>query len=62
MPHEFKHPIIGQEAVCPDGLGVVMAFLDDFPHQWIQVDTYVDSRYCKWAPHNIKLVAINYES
>lgn len=61
MPNEFKHPVIGQEAVCPDGLGRVVAFEDKFPFQWIQVDTYVNNRSCQWAPDNVKLVCINYE-
>jgi hypothetical protein len=58
MPHEFKHPIIGQEAVCPDGLGRVIAFKDSFPERWIQVSTYIADRSCKWSPDNVKLVAI----
>lgn len=56
MPHEFKHPVIGQEAICPDGLGRVRAFKDSFPHQWIQVDTYIENRSCQWGPHNVVLV------
>ena len=62
MALEFKHPIIGQEAVCPDGLGRVTAFKDDFPFQWIQVATYANNRDCQWAPGNVKLVRINYEN
>jgi len=58
---EFKHPIIGQEAVCPDGLGRVTAFCDDFPNQWIAVGTYVNNRECQWAPHNVQLIALNLE-
>jgi len=54
----FKHPVIGQEAVCSDGLGRVVAFCDRFPEQWIQVSTYVKDRGCKWAPHNVRLVPI----
>ena len=61
MAHEFKHPILGQEAVCPDGLGRVTAFKDDFPNQWIRVATYVNNRDCEWAPENVKLVRISYE-
>lgn len=56
--HQFKKPVIGQEAVCPDGLGRVIAFKDNFPEQWVQVDTYVQNRSCKWAPHNVQLVEI----
>jgi hypothetical protein len=51
-----KSPILGQEAICPDGLGRVVAFEDNFPEQWIQVDTYVDNRGCKWAPYNVTLI------
>lgn len=55
---DFKHPVIGQEAVCPDGLGRVVAFKDDFPHQWVKVDTYVNNRGCQWAPRNVQLVPL----
>ncbi len=61
MAHEFKYPIIGQEAICSDGLGRVVAFKDDFPDQWIQVETYVESRRCQWRPENVKLVKIELE-
>lgn len=54
----FDHPVIGQEAICPDGLGRVVDYLDQFPFQWIQVETYVNNRGCKWDPNNIKLVPI----
>jgi len=56
MAHEFEHPIIGQEAICPDGLGRVIAFQDAFPFQWIKVSTYVNDRQCEWAPHNVELI------
>ncbi len=59
MAHEFEHPLIGQEAVCPDGLGRVNSFLDNFPHQWIKIDTYIRNRGCNWAPHNVTLVPLN---
>lgn len=58
MSDSFLHPIIGQEAICPDGLGRVSAYHDDFPHMWIRVDTYINSRNCKWAPENVRLVDI----
>ncbi|WBC28607.1 hypothetical protein TPMD04_54 [Thiohalocapsa phage LS06-2018-MD04] len=54
----FCHPIIGQEAICPDGLGRVVAYEYNPPHRWIQVSTYVNDRGCKWAPENVKLVKI----
>lgn len=53
MAHEFKKPVIGQECLCPDGMGRIAAYCDNFPDQWIQVDTYVNNRSCKWAPHNV---------
>ena len=57
----FEHPIIGQEAVCPDGLGRVVSFTDVFPIQWIQVSTYFNDRQCQWSPENVRLVDIQYE-
>lgn len=57
----MKKPIIGQEAVCPGGLGRVVAFMDDFPNQWIQVDTYVNNRSCRWDPSNVRLVKLELE-
>jgi len=49
-------PLLGQLAICPDGLGRVLDYVDDFPTQWIQVRTYVDSRDCKWDPVNVDLI------
>ena len=54
----FEPPVIGQETICPDGLGRVADYKDDFPHQWIRVDTYVDNRSCQWDVHNVKLIEI----
>ena len=45
-------PIIGQEAVCPDGLGRVVA-LGLFG---VYIDTYIDNRCCDWALHNVELI------
>ena len=49
--------IIGQEAVCPDGLGRVVKFelWNDKPHT-ITVKTYIDDRSCDWGAHNVKLI------
>ena len=58
MDFTIERPIIGQECICPDGLGRVVSFEEEFPRQYIQVDTYVRNRSCKWAPHNIQLVPI----
>lgn len=56
---EFKHPIIGQEAICPDGLGRVSAFCDNFPEQWIRIKPYLGTDDWKeWSPENVKLVSI----
>ena len=49
--------IIGQEAICPDGLGRVIACQIEAPtNNYIQVSTYVKDRGCKWAPHNVTLI------
>lgn len=56
MAHEFEHPIIGQEAICPDGLGRVIAYYDKFPSQWIKIKTYVDNKDSEWAPTNVELI------
>lgn len=56
MAHEFEHPIIGQEAICPDGLGRVVEFEDNFPFQWVRVDTYVKNRGCKWDHTNVEFL------
>lgn len=52
--------IIGQEAICPDGLGRVSRYeygptgeIDT-----IAVDTYIDNRSCHWAAHNVQLVPV----
>lgn len=50
-------PIIGQEAICPHGLGRVIAYQDKFP-EWIKIATYVNNLECEWSPSNVRLVAI----
>ncbi len=49
-------PIIGQEAICEDGLGRVIAFKNEAPDRWIQVKTYVNDRSCKWDYLNVELI------
>ncbi len=50
-------PIIGQEAICPDGLGRVKSFGSSKAlTYWIKVETYFDNRGCKWADHNVELI------
>lgn len=51
--------VIGQEAICGDGLGRVAEVGTVFPHQFIKVDTYVKNRGCKWAPHNVKVLPMH---
>lgn len=53
---QHKTPIIGQECICPDGLGRVVAFSDKFPHLYIKVSTYVGDRQCEWSPDNVQLI------
>lgn len=57
-PAMVNPPVIGQEALCPDGLGRVVEYNAEFPFAFIRVDTYVNNRSCKWAPHNVKLIPI----
>lgn len=59
--NNFKHPIIGQKAVCPDGLGMVTAFKDKFPEQWIEVTTFVGNFVKRYSPNNVRLVVIQFE-
>lgn len=55
-----KQPIIGQEAVCPDGLGRVVEVHRGFPYDWIKVQTYVNDRSCKWDFRNVQLVELRF--
>ena len=52
----MQTPIIGQEAICPDGLGRVVAFESGFPSEWIKIDTYVKNRGCEWSPQRVELI------
>jgi hypothetical protein len=53
----MKKPIIGQEAICPDGLGRVIDF--DKPNKNIRVQTYIKDRSCYWSADNVTLVKLN---
>jgi len=53
-----ENPILGQECICPDGLGRVMSFDLKEPNDYIQVQTYINSRDCKWSIHNVTLIPI----
>ena len=48
--------ILGQEVICPDGLGRVAAFNFAPPNNWVQVQTYINDRQCKWDIKNVTLV------
>jgi hypothetical protein len=56
--YDMSRPIIGQEAVCPDGLGRVR----DVGIGYIQVDTYYNNRSCKWGEENVQLVELRLRS
>lgn len=56
MDFKIDSIVNGQECVCPDGLGRVQSY--DVTENYIQVETYFQNRGCKWAPHNVKMVAI----
>ncbi len=57
---DFIKPIIGQEAVCPDGLGRVEDFSIDL--YWIEVRTYIDNIKTRWDYKNITLVKLVLEN
>lgn len=47
--------IIGQECICPDGLGRVIDFDSS---KGIQVQTYINNRNCIWDKNNVELLPI----
>lgn len=49
-----RTPTIGQEAICPDGLGRVV----DFGTDYIRVSTYVDDHRRVWSWDDVTLVPI----
>jgi hypothetical protein len=49
--------IIGQEAICPDGLGRVKSIQSAMGCSVnITVQTYMDDRSCSWARDNVELI------
>lgn len=49
--------IIGQECICPDGLGRVSAVREGICQKvHITVDTYINTRNCEWDSHNVQLI------
>ena len=54
---KFVEPIIGQEAICGDGLGRVKEYeRKDSPSRWVQVSTYFNNNESKWAHYNVELI------
>jgi len=56
MKRESKKPIIGQEAICPDGLGRVSDFCVVFPHEYVEISIYVRDRRCRWSLDSVELI------
>ncbi len=54
----MKLPIIGQEAICPDGLGRVEEIDFKLPNKNITIRTYVNNKSCIWDMDDIKLIPI----
>ena len=52
--NKFENIIIGQEAICPDGLGKITIF--NKKENWVQVETYYHNKSSKWSPDNIELI------
>jgi len=50
--------IIGQEAICPDGLGRVVEVGKLFCRKpsYIKVKTYINNRGCHWQADNVELI------
>ena len=53
---EVMKIIIGQEAICDDGLGRVMWYDIKAPNNWVQISTYFNDRQCKWDIDNVELI------
>lgn len=53
----MKDIIIGQEAICPDGLGRVIG-VEKGIHDitFIRIDTYYNNRSCEWNPNSVELI------
>lgn len=60
MTHdELKQIIIGQECVCPDGLGRVVKVVHGICNRaTVYVQTYIHNRNCGWDYQNVTLVPI----
>jgi hypothetical protein len=53
-------PILGQECVCPDGVGRIKEIkVEPCGPASLVVETYFEDRSCCWAAHNVKLIPIH---
>lgn len=49
--------IIGQECICPDGLGRVVRVIEGVAGSFeIRVKTYMYNRGCNWDSKNVELI------
>lgn len=61
---EFKggiiaNPVIGQEVICPDGLGRIKEIREGICDTYkIVVSTYIKNRDCAWASTNVQLLQV----
>ena len=55
----MKAPVVGQEAICPDGLGRVLKFTPKLSGYDITIATYVGNRGCCWDSGNVELIPIS---
>lgn len=58
MKSLYSNLIIGQEAVCPDGLGRIIWHETTYTGQTIQIQTYINDRSCKWDYTNVRIVEL----
>jgi len=48
--------ILGQEAICPYGLGRVVAYKFKEPDNFIRISTYRDNEERSWSPEKVELI------
>jgi len=51
-------PIIGQECICPDGLGRVISYDFEMPNYYIRVHTYINPCDRNWDRDSVTLIPI----
>jgi hypothetical protein len=53
-------PILGQECICPDGVGRIKEIKKEpCGTASLVVETYFNDRSCCWAHHNVTLIPIH---